>query len=208
VSRIDELVADLAPVKPPPRLGRAIAFWLALSWAWVAPLTLALGALRPGVGEQLATAPRFLLECLTGLVVGAAAIATAVRLGIPGASVRRALAAAGALAALWIAFLLVGLADPALPPSMVGKRAHCAVEAWVLALGPLALALLLLRRWVGLRPILSGAIAGAAAGAIPALMMQVACMYGAEHALMMHLGPGLVPVTLGAVLGPRLLRRL
>jgi hypothetical protein len=208
VSRIDELVADLAPVTPPPPLGRAAGLWLLLSWVWVAALTLATGDLRPDAADQLTGAPRFLLECLFGLGVGVAAIVGAVRLGIPGAPVRRALVAAGGLAALWIGCLLVGLVDPALPASMAGKRPHCAIEAWLLALGPLALALLLLRRWVGLRPVLSGAIAGAAAGAIPALMMQLACMYGAEHALVMHLGPGLVPVALGALLGPRLLRRI
>ena len=51
-------------------------------------------------------------------------------------------------------------------------------------------------------------MAGAAAGAIPGLIMQFACMYVPSHILAFHVGPIAVLALLGAVLGPLLLRRI
>ena len=54
----------------------------------------------------------------------------------------------------------------------------------------------------------AGLCLGVAAGSVPALVMQWACMYEPAHALMHHLGPAALVALAGAVLGPRLLPRL
>ena len=48
----------------------------------------------------------------------------------------------------------------------------------------------------------------AAAGALPALMMNFACMYAPAHTLFLHLGPVLLVMGAGAWLGWRALPRV
>ena len=48
---------------------------------------------------------------------------------------------------------------------------------------------------------------GAAAGAVPALAMQLGCMYEPWHGLSLHLAPALVTAALGALVGWRILPR-
>jgi len=66
----------------------------------------------------------------------------------------------------------------------------------------------MLRRRAALQTMWTGALAGLAAAAVPALMMEFACMYEPAHILTMHLSP--IPViTVGAaLLGARLLPRI
>jgi len=51
----------------------------------------------------------------------------------------------------------------------------------------------------------TGALLGAAAGAIPGLVMQFACMYEPTHILAYHLAPVGLLTLLGAAIAPRLL---
>ncbi len=203
---IDQLTGDLAPVSPPAPVWRAAAGWLGLSWGLVAGLTLATGSLRDGWAMQLLASPHFALECALGLAAGASGIALALELAIPGRRPRRrALALAAGTWGLWAGVLLYGLVDPALAPSMLGKRPHCAVEIVLYAVPPLAGALWLLARRAALDRTAATAVAAAAAGSVPALVMQVACMYDPAHAAVFHLGPALLVAALGAAAGRRLL---
>ena len=59
---------------------------------------------------------------------------------------------------------------------MLGKRENCHLETLLLSLPLLAVGLAVLRRLAPLDRALSGAVLGAGAGAIPALLMQIACM--------------------------------
>jgi uncharacterized membrane protein YdbT with pleckstrin-like domain len=56
-------------------------------------------------------------------------------------------------------------------------------------------------------PRATAAAAGAAAAAIPAILMQLACMYDPLHALSYHLTPVLMVAALGALAGPVVLTR-
>ncbi len=206
---IRELVEDLQPVERALSPSALAGLWLLGSWIFVAGLTVATGPLRAGVGAQLAGEPRFLLECLLGFAAGGLAIYATGRLSIPGPIATARLATpALLLLALWVGAYLIGLVSPALEPSMLGKRAYCYAQTLVYAAPPLLAALWLLRRAAPLDRIGSGALAGIAAGALPALMMQLACMYDPAHILGHHLAPVAAMALLGAILGPLLLRRI
>lgn len=189
---IDELSSALEPASPPPPLWRLWALWLLASGAWVVLVTYWLGPIRPTALAEIQTVPRFALEMLAGLV-GAVALAVAgFRVAVPGSLSRRGLSAALALAALWGCLLLLALVSPALEPGMLGKRDHCYLEAILCSLPPLLALLYWQRRLYTLAPWRAAALAGLAAGLLPAWYMQVACMYLPAHNLLFHLGPALL----------------
>ncbi|MEM7135170.1 MAG: NrsF family protein [Myxococcota bacterium] len=205
---IDQLAAEPRPAK---RLstGVAIALWLAASCTFVVGATLATGDLRPGVGEQLRDFPRFAAECALGLVAGIFVFRTGLLLSVPGRlHWRRAVPLALALIALWIGAYVYGLWSPALEPSMVGKRPNCFGETFLFSSFPLALGLLLVARRAPLQRAWVGALVGAASTSLPALMMQVACMYDPRHILQFHLLPILIVGLVGGAIGSLVLRRV
>lgn len=206
---IDGLAHGLRPVRRPAGPIPTLALWLLLSWGFVIAVTMVGGPLRPGFEQQLQESGRFALESLLAFTGAAVAMWGALLLGIPsprplGWRLLPGLLLLGA----WVGLLVFGLYDPALPPSMLGKRPACVVEALVFSLGPLALAIALLRRRAVIRRAWTGALVGAAAGAIPALIMQFACAYDPAHDLAFHVAPGLVTMALGALAGARLLPRI
>lgn len=189
---LDSLVSDLAPVRPPPDLRWLVGGWLLVCAAYVVVLTHLLGPVRPTALEQLQAHPRFLAEMVLGGLAVAALATWAFRAAVPGAGSAAARWLAMAAAGLWLSAIALGLVVPALEPSMLGKRDHCYLETLVAALPPLLVALFLQRRLYPLRALRSALLAGLAAGALPALYMQVACMYVPTHALLFHIGPGVV----------------
>jgi hypothetical protein len=206
---IDSLVRDLAPVTRLLRpLPAAFVWWLS-AWAFVIAITLATGPMRPGFGAQLATVPRFALECLVGLAASFVAVWGALEVAVPGPrSVWRRTAAAASLLGLWLVAYGIGTWVPAIEPSMLGKREGCFYQTLVFAVPPFLVGLWLLRRRVVLDRVWAGAWLGAAAAGIPALIMQVACMYDPLHILSAHLLPVLLVGGLGAVSAGIVLRRL
>lgn len=208
VRLIDELAADLEPVRRSVRSGSACLGWLVAGWAVVAALTWLTGPFRPGAGEQLLMAPRFALESGMALAAGVFAVGGAFALGTPGHRHGLLVRIAMLLVGGWLALLVLGLWTPPLAPSMLGKRSLCDLQTLLFALGPLALGFWALRRRAVLDRRLAGLCLGVAAGSLPALIMQWACMYDPAHALMHHLGPAAVVALAGAVLAPRLLPRL
>lgn len=204
---IEALAADLRPVRSSGRTsGRALA-WLAATFAFAAIVLLVDAPFRAGSLHQLVDAPRFGLESLLGVAAIVALARAGFGLAVPGP--QRPLARAAVpllLLGSWIACYVYGLFDPALPFSMNGKRALCVFEAALLGLPPLALGLACARRLWALHGAWSGALLGLAAGAVPALLMQLACMYVPSHILLFHLLPGLTTGIVGALLGALLLR--
>ena len=208
-----ELIGELSrDLDPAPRLRRpfqlALAWWVG-AWIFVVVATLVVQPMRPGFAAQLLASPRFAGETLLGIAAGAFAIAAAFALGIPGwRTPGRWIAPALALLALWAGSYLYGLVDPALEPSMLGKRALCFVEVLLHGLPILVVGLLLLRRLAPLGRSRAGLVVGAAAGAIPGLLMQLACVYIPSHILMFHLAPALALALVGSLAGRLLLRRI
>lgn len=198
----DELIArlsrDLAPVSPAPNVNALSMAWVSLSAIYVVAMTHLVGPIRPGAYSQLVSEPRFLLESL----LGAAAIVwvgiAAFRAAIP-AVLTRAFATAGVvLLALWLAQYVFGLVDPALEPSTLGKRGHCYFETMVYSFPPILIAVFLIRRLYPLEFVRTSMMLGLAAGMLPALYMQLACMYEPVHILGLHILPGLAMVLVGA----------
>jgi hypothetical protein len=81
-------------------------------------------------------------------------------------------------------------------------------EVLLFSLAPLALALFVARRAAPLERGWTGLLAGLAAGVLPALAMQLACMDAPLHALALHLAPVLAVAAAGALLGLVVLRRV
>jgi hypothetical protein len=206
---IRELAEGLEPVRAVPSPLALTAAWLAGSWLFVTVAMLLVAPMRPGFLGDLQESPRFALETLLGVAAGFCAIGTAFAMAIPGpvSSARRLALALGGLL-LWAGAYVYGLHDPALEPSMAGKRPTCVYEV-VLWGAPVMLAgLAVMRRMAPLDRVATGVIVGAASGAIPALLMQIGCMYEPAHILSYHLAPVIVLAGLGAVAGPLLLRRI
>jgi len=186
----------------------ALLWWVG-AWILVVAATLAVQPMRPGFTGQLLASPRFAIETLLGFVAGGIAIRAAFAVGIPGwGAPRRRIAFALALLAFWTSAYFYGLVSPALEPSMLGKRPHCFVEVLIYGVPILVAGLLLLRRLAPLGRWSAGFVAGAAAGAIPALLMQLACIYIPSHILIFHIAPAVALALLGSLVGRLLLRRV
>jgi hypothetical protein len=197
---LDSLVTDLAPVKRAPDVRLLAGAWLLLSAVFVVAVTHALGPIRPTALAQLQAHPRFLAEMIMGVAAITALGLSAFRAAIPGAvsvTLKWLVLATGGL---WVAGIAIGLAAPALEPSMLGKRDHCYLETLLYALLPLLAALYWQGRLYPLSAARSAIVAGLAAGSLPALYMQIACMYEPLHILMYHIGPGVVAGLLAPLL--------
>jgi hypothetical protein len=76
------------------------------------------------------------------------------------------------------------------------------------AAAPFVAAFSVARRAAPLERAWTGLLAGLAAGALPALAMELGCMRDPLHALTAHLAPALAVTAAGALLGRLLLRRI
>jgi hypothetical protein len=205
---IDELTSGLEPVRRLPRAAWLASAWLAFGWLSATAFTLGVAPLRPGVLDEIARSAHFDLELLAGLATGVAAILAAGALAFTREASWRIVGAPLAALALWAGLVGLRLLDPALESSMLDKRGHCMVEIFVYALAPLLLGLALARRLAPLERPWCGALVALAAGAIPALLMHVACIGEPSHVLRLHLAPLVAIALVGAVAGPLALRRL
>jgi hypothetical protein len=196
---ISNLSRDLAPVSPPPNINRLAIAWFLLSAIFVVAITHLFGPIRPGAFSQLGTEPRFLLETMLGVAAILWTSLLAFRSAVPAALSKQFAATGMVLMALWLAQYVIGFVSPALEPSMLGKRDHCFSETLVYSLPVILTGLFLIRRLYPLRPLRTAMSIGLAAGMLPALYMQLACMYEPSHILGYHILPGLLMV--GAAAG-------
>jgi hypothetical protein len=197
---IESLTRDLAPVLPAPNANTLAMAWFGLSAIYVVAVTHLIGPIRPGAFSQLATEPRFLLETLLGIVAILWISLIAFRAAIPATLTRQFAAGSLVLMALWLAQYVIGLVSPALEPSMLGKRIYCYYETMIYALPPILTGLFLIRRLYPLRFVRTAMSLSLAAGMLPALYMQLACMYEPSHILVFHILPGLLMVLAGAAI--------
>ena len=189
---IASLSTGLKPVRSQLPVDLVALLWLASSAAFVVAITHLFGPIRPNALHQLATEPRFALETVLGVIAISFTAIVAFRNAVPGAASRRSMLLAVGLIALWLANYGIGLSYPALEPSMLGKRDHCVFETLIFAVPPACLAFLLTRRLYPLKPVRSALLFSLVAGMMPALYMQVACMYAPLHIIQMHIIPGLL----------------
>lgn len=197
---ISELGSQLTPSPSRRPIWQITLLWLTLSAAYVATTMLVLGPFRPGSLLQLADHPRFALEN----AFGAAAIVfwalSAFFGSVPGMATRWYKILGLTFLGLWVANFVFGYVSPALEPSMFGKRGHCALEAYLYSVPPTLAAIWIQARRYALEPVRSAVHAALAAGMIPAVLMQLACMYAPTHILQHHALPvAVVAVATGAI---------
>jgi hypothetical protein len=203
MKRHDELIGSLSknlqPVEPATNIDRVALLWLLLSAGYVIGLTHAMGPIRPGAFTQLASELHFLLETLAGVVAIITGAVLAFRSTVPGSLNSRWIPFGIALLLLWLCSYVFGLVAPALEPSMLGKRDHCASETLILAIPPMLLGFYLTRRFYPLNPVRTALCYSLMAGMMPALYMQIACMYEPTHILTLHVLPGVSVGLVGMV---------
>jgi hypothetical protein len=195
---ISNLSSNLAPVSRPPNINRLAMAWCLLSAIYVIAVTQLFGPIRPGAIEQLGTEPRFLLETLLGVVAIFWFGLLAFRSAIPAALSKNFVIVGLVLMTLWLSQYVIGFFSPSLEPSKLGKRAFCYLETMVYALPVILTGLLLVRRLFPLSFVRTAMSVGLVAGMMPALYMQLACMYEPAHILALHILPGLLMVCVGA----------
>ncbi len=199
---IDELAADLRPVRPIPRLRTALLVLVGL-WLAVAALGALWLGLRPDLPEFLA-AHRGASVVLGGLTLaGLAGLAAALAFAVPG---REGIAWSAALAALGGLAVAAGtgvtLVLAAAPDATAGVSAlqhlRCLAVACAVGLVP-ALGLMRFagRAWP-YRPLAVAVAAAAGAAAMGAVSTQATCRAdGAVHLVLGHvLAPGLAVLLL------------
>jgi hypothetical protein len=200
-SLINSLTQELQPVKVVNTKLSAV-YWLLVALIVCLLMFTVSGSFREGAVQQVLGSAHFFLESLTGVIAIFMLIYAGFETAIPSAQSRFHRIRWSLLAMLvWIAFYVFGLVTPALAPSMLGKRAHCDIETIIFAVPVLLVGLYWANKQWPAYPILTGAVIGLAAGAIPALIMQFACMYDPIHILTHHILPGLSVGLLGALLG-------
>jgi len=198
---VDSLAAELQPIRRRRPTASGLA-WVAISWSGVLLWMVVSGDARPGLAEQFQV-PRFAAEFLLGCAASTITLLVALQACVPGRlPARSALAIAFGSFALWSGAIALGIVSPVIEPSMLGKRDGCSLETLLLSLGPLAVGLGLTARLAPLSRPAVGACLGLAAGGVPALLMQLFCMYEPWHALTHHLLP-IVPVIAAGALSAR-----
>jgi hypothetical protein len=203
---IADLVDDLEPVTHPGRVTRPAGLWLLAATSWAFAITLVTGPFRPGALQDLASHAPYLVE--TGLAVLAitALAFAALRSAIPGEP-RTALLLRWLLPVVaWVSVYIVGLWYPPDYVAPFGGRYQCPLQVVLFSLPACALLLRAARRQFPLRHRMTGFLCGSAAAAIPAALMQFACVYTPAHVLSHHIAPVAVTAVLGGLLGPRVLR--
>lgn len=200
---ISELSNNLAPVTAPGNINRLAVGWFVLGALFVVAATLLAGPVRPGAISQLLNHPRFLLETLLGVAAIVWVSLLAFRASVPGALSRGFMLTGVALTGLWLAQYAIGLISPALEASMLGKRDHCFLEVLIFGLPVTLAGLFIVNRNYPLNPGRMGIFVGLAAGMLPALLMQIACMYEPAHIIRLHILPGLLVAVIGGLLAAR-----
>ena len=208
---ISELVENLEPVRPVPRLRSGFAIILSI-WATILGVVLWIQDHEMGASSLLSN--RVYLASFLGLLVASwGGTASALASGEPGRE-RFEIGGMGlALLGLTVAAVacLVGIEGlaPTAPPMPPGANGMCLQQGVFLSLLPGGVILSFMSRGWVTHPIRAALMGLAAAGALGAAIIHLSCdVLGAEHLLMGHLGVPLVLVLLGLYPLGVLLRRL
>jgi len=211
--KTDDLVAMLSngPVAAP---RRAASRRLGLAVLAGLPLSFLILLTEYGLRRDLVQAmfwPMFWVKVLFPLCIAAAGFVAVQRLARPGVAVRHAwVGAALPVLLIWGLAVVAWFTMPAEDrmPSLMGQSWRiCALSIGLMALPVFAATLVALRGLAPTQPALAGAAAGALAGGVGAAVYALHCMELTAPFLAVWYVSGIaVPVLVGAVLGPRLLR--
>jgi len=193
---------------------RAAGRRLALALLAGLPLSFAIMLTEYGVRRDLVQAmfwPMFWVKVLFPLCIAAAAFVMVQRLARPGVQVRRAwLGAAVPLLVVWVLAAMAWFNAPPQErmPLLMGESWRvCALSIGLMALPVFAAALLALKSLAPTRPAWAGAAAGGLAGGVGAAVYALHCVELTAPFLAVWYVSGIaLPVLVGAVIGPRLLR--
>jgi len=211
--RTDELIESLArhvePVQP--RQG-GLAFALALAIA--TPIALVLMLLLLGLNPQLREylgMPMFWVKFGFGLVLVPMALVLMLRLSRPGVRAGMAkLAPIAPVLLLWLlAIVALATAAPGQRVAMIlgSSWAECPINIAVLSMPTLVAALIALRTMAPTQLVAAGAAAGLLAGGIGTAVYALHCPeLEAPFLAVWYVLGALLPVAIGALVGPRLLR--
>ncbi len=194
---IQSLTSDLKPVRPALSPQRLAALWLLVCTVFVVAITQYIAPIRVGAWQQLVSTPRFALETVTAILAVICFALIVFRSSFPGMHYRRLVGCGLVMLALWVTQYLVGLWRPAISPLPLGERHWCWLEIIVYSLPLMVLALLMTRHLYPMTPLLTACSYCLAGGILPAVYMQLACMYEASHILIFHILPGLSMTLLG-----------
>jgi hypothetical protein len=155
--------------------------------------------------------PMFWVKVAFPLCIAAAGFVAVQRLARPGVPARHAWAGAVLpVVGIWALAVIAWFTVPAEDrmPSLMGQSWQvCAVSIGLMALPVFAATMVALRGLAPTRPALAGAAAGALSGGVGAAVYALHCMELTAPFLAVWYVSGIaVPVLVGAVLGPRLLR--
>ncbi|MEE9345220.1 MAG: NrsF family protein [Methylococcales bacterium] len=198
---INDLSKDLAVVNSRNRMMLPAFLWFICSWMYVIASSLYLGPARANAYTALLSNPQFAFESLAGLLASALFCIIAFRESIPGLRSQWLILIAFFSAIVWVGCYVVDLSFPAIEPSLLGKRAHCVLEAYLYSGPPLFIGYWLIYQRYSLDSIWAGLFLGICAGMLPALSMQIVCMYNPQHILTHHIGPILLIALSGALIG-------
>ena len=200
-----DLIKQLSTNVPPVTVRNSIFLpalvWFICSWFYVITISLYLGPIRPGALAALFESPQFAYEIMIGLLAGSLFCIIAFLEAIPGCRKPWLTALAYACGIGWISCYVAGLSYPALEPSMFGKRAHCVLEAYLYSAPSLISGYRMIYQRYPINAARAGLFLGICAGLLPALFMQIVCMYDPVHILTHHIVPMLLIALSGALLG-------
>lgn len=208
---ITDLIEDLEPVRPLPRL--RLAFAIVLTF-WAALLGVVLWSEQGEVGLSSIFASRVYLASFIGLLIASlGGTVSALASGVPGRERLELGGTALSLLGLVAAALacVIGISAHGLPatPSPEGADMMCFRTGAFLSLLPAGVILSFLVRGWAARPIRASMIALVASGALGALIVHASCGFVApRHLLVGHLSVPIVLTLLGVYPLAILLRRL
>ena len=211
--KTDDLVSMLATgVQPAPR--RAATRRIALALAVGLPLSFALMLYDFGLRRDLVQVmfwPMFWIKLLFPACIAAAGFVMLQRLARPGVRVGQSwLGVALPVVLVWALAVIAWFQAPAdaRMPLLMGQTWRSCIESiCLLAVPVFVAALLALRTLAPTRPAWAGAAAGALAGGVGASVYALHCPeLTAPFLAVWYVGGIALPVAVGAVIGPRLLR--
>lgn len=205
---INELVADLTPVKPLKPLVVSILVWLLLSAVITIAIAGGLGDYRNGSMELLFASGAFLYESIMGMISITILAYYALTSAFPDRQIHSKFGHIVLMAfpLFWFASYGYGIVEPTTHYSEEGKRVYCYLETMVMAILPLFLGLAWAKKAWPVKSWKTGLLFGLSAGLMAAMVMQFACMYDAKHALLFHVLPGLFMGGVGLVLAKVMLK--